>query len=197
MITQAGTSGVTNVAGLVYIAEFAPDTGETIDSIRTQYAPLPSTQYFVPVDPSENPPFLILRRDHFHEFACQDVEPRKAQVLAAVEGLVSATVFTAPIKGYPACRRFPTWYQNSNDDRMIQPAAQKMMANRAAPPNHIISIKASHASMLSHPEELAEFIAKAADHSGFDAAAILTMDPGPHDNTATPCICMCAVSMPH
>jgi hypothetical protein len=48
---------------------------------------------------------------------------------------------------------------------MIQPAAQKMMANRAAPPDHIISIKASHAPMLSHAEELAKFIAQAAHHS--------------------------------
>lgn len=165
VVTQAATSGVTNVAGLVYIAAFAPDTGETIDSIRTQYPPLPSAQYFVPVDPSENPPFLILRRDHFHEFACQDVEPKIAKALAAVEGPTSATVLTTPIQGCPAWRRFPTWYQISSDDRMIQPAAQKMMANRAAPPDHIISIKASHASILSHPEELAEFIAKAAHHS--------------------------------
>jgi pimeloyl-ACP methyl ester carboxylesterase len=48
---------------------------------------------------------------------------------------------------------------------MIQPAAQKMMATRAAPPNHIIFIKASHAPMLSHPEELAKFIEQAAHHS--------------------------------
>jgi pimeloyl-ACP methyl ester carboxylesterase len=109
VITQAATAGVPNVAGLVYVAAFALDTGETIDSIRTQYPPLPSAQYFVPVDPSEDPPFLILQRDRFHEFACQDVEPRKAKVLAAVEGPLSATVLTAPIRGCPAWRRFPTW----------------------------------------------------------------------------------------
>lgn len=165
VITQAASSGVTNVSSLVYVAAFAPDTGETIDSIRTQYPPLPSAQYFVPVDSSENPPFLILQRDHFHEFACQDVELRKAKVLAAAEGPISATVLTAPIQGLPGWRQFPTWYQISSDDRMIQPAAQKMMANRAAPPDHIISIKASHASMLSHPKELARFIEQAAHHS--------------------------------
>jgi pimeloyl-ACP methyl ester carboxylesterase len=164
VITQA-TSGAPNVAGLVYVAAFAPDTGETIDSIRTQYPPLPSAQYFVPVDPSENPPFLILQRDHFHQFFCQDVEPRKAKALAAAEGPTSATVFTAPIQGTPAWRQSPAWYQISSEDRMIQPAAQKMMANRAAPPDHIISIKASHAPMLSHADELAEFIAQAAHHS--------------------------------
>jgi pimeloyl-ACP methyl ester carboxylesterase len=164
VITQA-TSGAPNVAGLVYVAAFAPDTGETIDSIRTQYPPLPSAQYFVPVDPNENPPFLILQRDHFHQFICQDVEPRKARVLAAAEGPISATVLTAPIQGLPGWRQFPTWYQISSDDRMIQPAAQKMMANRAAPPDHIISIKASHAPMLSHPKELAKFIEQAAHHS--------------------------------
>jgi pimeloyl-ACP methyl ester carboxylesterase len=112
VITQA-TSGAADVAGLVYVAAFAPDTGETIDSIRTQYPPLPSAQYFVPVDPSESPPFLIMQRDHVHQFFCQDVEPRKAQALAATEGPTSATVFTAPIQGSPAWRQFPTWYQIS------------------------------------------------------------------------------------
>jgi pimeloyl-ACP methyl ester carboxylesterase len=164
VITQA-TTGVPNVASLVYVAAFAPDTGETIDSIRTQYPPLPSAQYFVPVDPSETPPFLIVQRDRFHQFFCQDVEPRKAKVLAAAEGATSATVLAAPIQGPPAWRKLPTWYQISSDDRMIQPAAQKMMANRAAQPNHIISIKASHASMVSHPDELAKFIEQAAHHS--------------------------------
>jgi pimeloyl-ACP methyl ester carboxylesterase len=158
VITQA-TSGAPNVAGLVYVAAFAPDTGETIGSIWT---PPP---YIIPVDPSEKPPFLIVQRDHFHQLICQDVEPRKANALAAAEGPTSATVATAPIQGSPAWRQFPTWYQISSDDRMIQPAAQKMMANRAAPPDHIISIKASHAPMLSHTDELAKFIEQAAHHS--------------------------------
>jgi pimeloyl-ACP methyl ester carboxylesterase len=164
VITQA-TSGAPNVSGLVYVAAFAPDRGETIDSIRMQYPPLPSAQYFIPVDPSENPPFLVLQRDHFHQFFCQDVEPRRAQALAAAEGPTSATVFTASIQGPPAWRQLPAWYQISSDDRMIQPAAQEMMANRAAPPDHIISIKASHAAMLSHAEELAKFIEQAARHA--------------------------------
>ena len=164
MITQA-TSAAPNVASLVYIAAFAPDTGETIDSIRTQYPPLPSAQYFVPVDPSVTPPFLILQRDHFPQFVCQDVEPRRAKVLAAAEGPISATIVSAPIQGPPGWRQFLTWYQISSDDRMIQPAAQKMMANRAASPDHIISTKASHAPMLSHPKELAKFIEQAAHHS--------------------------------
>ena len=60
MITQAA-AGATNVASLVYIAAFAPDTGESIESILTQYPPLPSAQFLVPIDPHENPPFLILQ----------------------------------------------------------------------------------------------------------------------------------------
>jgi pimeloyl-ACP methyl ester carboxylesterase len=164
VITQAAWKA-RNVASLVYIAAFAPDTGETIDSIKTQYPPLPSMQYFVPVDPNVTPPFLILQRDHFHQFVCQDIDPKKAKALAAAEVPISATVITAPIQGPPGWRKFPTWYQISSNDRMIQPAAQKMMANRAAPSDHIISIEASHASMLSHPKELAKFIEQAAYHS--------------------------------
>jgi pimeloyl-ACP methyl ester carboxylesterase len=61
VITQA-TSAAANVVGLVYVIAFVPDTRETIDSIRTQYPPLPSAQYFAPVDPSETPRFLIAAR---------------------------------------------------------------------------------------------------------------------------------------
>jgi hypothetical protein len=56
----------------------------------------------------------------------------------------------------------------SRDDEILHPDAQKMMANRAAPPHHIISIKSSHASMLSHSKQVAGFIKQAT----YDSAAM-------------------------
>lgn len=109
VITQA-TSAAANVVGLVYVIAFAPDTRETIDSIRTQYPPLPSAQYFAPVDPARLRGSL-LQRDLLQQFFCQDVEPRKAKAVAAAEGSPSATVFAAPIQGPPAWRQIPAWYQ--------------------------------------------------------------------------------------
>ena len=166
VITQA-VSAAANVAGLVYIAAVAPDVGETIASIFAQY-PLPSAQYMVPVDPTETPPFLILQRDKVHRFFCPDVELSKARTLAAAEVPTSATFLAAQIQGSPAWQQFPTWYQISRDDEILHPDAQKMMANRAASSGHIISIKSSHASMLSHPKEVASFIEQAA----YDSAAM-------------------------
>lgn len=160
VITQA-TSKAANIASLIYIAAFAPDTGESIDSIRAQYPPLPSERFLVPVDPTESPPFLILQRDKYHQFACQDVSQQTADVLAAAEGPTSATILAEQIRGCPAWQQFPTWYQISSDDRMIQPAAQKVMAARATKSDHIISIAASHCSIVSHPEKVTAFIEQA------------------------------------
>jgi len=164
VITQA-TSAATNVASLVYVAAVAPDTGESIESILAQYPPPPGARYVVPVDPNETPPFLIFQRDRFPQFFCQDVGPRKARALAAAQAPASATFLSAQIKGLPAWRQFPTWYQICSDDRVLEPTVQKMMANRAAPPDHIISIRASHFPMLSRPEKVAKFIEQAAHDS--------------------------------
>lgn len=166
VITQATSKATnivrTNIVSLVYIAAFAPDTGESINSIRAQYPPLPSERFLVPVDPTESPPFLILQRDKYHQFACQDVSQQTAGVLAAAEGPTSATILAEQIRGCPAWRQLPTWYQISSDDRMIQPAAQKVMAARATKSDHIISIPASHCSIVSHPEKVTAFIEQAA-----------------------------------
>jgi hypothetical protein len=84
----------------------------------------------------------------------------KGKALAAAERPISATVITAPIQGPPGWRKFPTWSQISSKDRMIQPAAQKMMANRAALSDHIISIEASHAPMLRTPRSWRSLLSK-------------------------------------
>lgn len=164
VITEAA-SEATNVAGLVYIAAYAPDAGENMDSILAQYPPSPSAQYIVPVDPKETPPFFIIQRDQYPQLVCQDIEPRKARALAAVQAPTSATSVAGKIEKLPAWRQFPTWYQISSDDRIIEPTVQKMMANRAAPPDHIISIRASHCPNLSHPEKVTKFIEQAAHDS--------------------------------
>jgi pimeloyl-ACP methyl ester carboxylesterase len=116
----------------------------------------------VPIDPHENPPFLILQRDKYHQFACQDVPQWTAAVLATAEGATSATIVSEPIYGPPAWRQFPTWYQISSDDRMIQPAAQEMMAARATKCDHTISIYTGHCSMVSYPQRVTTFIEQAA-----------------------------------
>ncbi len=142
VITQAA-SGATNIASLVYIAAVAPDTGETIASIFAQY-PLASAQYLVPVDPAETPPFLILQRDKVHQFFCPDVELKKARTLAATEVPTSATLLTAQIQGCPAWQQFPTRYQISQDDEILHPDAQKMMASEL--PNPAASFRLSPAT---------------------------------------------------
>lgn len=161
VVTQAA-AGATNVASLVYIAAIVPDTGESVRSLLTQYPRPPSAQYFVPVDPNETPPFFIFQRDQFPEFVCHDVEHSTARAQAAAQGPTSETCYTTPIEGVPAWRQFPTWYQICSDDRSLDPTVQKAIADRAASPDHIASIRASHYPLLSHPDKVTRFIEQAA-----------------------------------
>lgn len=85
--------------------------------------------------------------------------------MAATEKPSSATLTTAQLQGPPAWKRIPTWYLISGEDQFFDPTAQRQMAQRAAPPDRIDVINSSHASMWSHPEEVAQFIEKAAPQS--------------------------------
>jgi pimeloyl-ACP methyl ester carboxylesterase len=164
VITQAA-AGASNVVSLVYIAAIVPDTGDSVRSLLTHYPRPPSAQYFVPVDPNETPPFFIFQRDQFPQFVCQDVKPSTARAQAAAQGPTSETCYTTPLEGVPAWRQFPTWYQICTDDRSLDPTVQKAMANRITSPDRIVSIKASHYPLLSHPDKVTRFIEQAARHS--------------------------------
>ena len=161
VVTQA-VAGASNVASLVYVAAIVPDTGESVRSLLTQYPRPPSAQYFVPVDPNETPPFFIFQRDQFPQFFCHDVEPCTAKAQAAAQGPTSEICYTTPIEGVPAWRQFPTWYQICSDDRSLDPTVQKSIADRAASPDHITSIRASHCPLLSHPDKVTRFIEQVA-----------------------------------
>lgn len=162
LVATQAASGKDNVCGLVYVAALAVDRGETPASIAQKY-PTPAAQFFELVDPDENPPFLLLRRDKIPEFSCPDLFRRDAAVIAATAGPVSSTLLTAKINTEPAWRKVPTWYLMFSEDQILRPDGQRDMAERAAPPEHIDSVRASHLGMLSRPQQVARFIKRAAD----------------------------------
>jgi pimeloyl-ACP methyl ester carboxylesterase len=155
-VISGAAHGAANVISLVYIAAFAPDEGEALgQDIYGRYPPLPSGQYFQP-DATGN---LYIDRTHFHECFAHDVDRDQANVMAAAQKPIAASIFG--VKAGPAAwHNIPAWYQISEDDGMIPPDAQRWMADRIGAKT--ISLKSSHASLVSHPQEIAELIKQAA-----------------------------------
>jgi pimeloyl-ACP methyl ester carboxylesterase len=153
VITEAGTDP--RVAGLVYVAAFAPDAGESVASLIKDPAPgTPVPPILPPVDG-----YLLLDREMFAAAFAADLPAERAAFLAdaqvpwglgALNGVVSQ----------PAWRSKPSWYLVATDDRMIPPQAQRAMATRAGA--QVAEVAASHAVYVSRPEAVAELIAKAA-----------------------------------
>ena len=145
-----------NVAGLVYIAGFAPDKGESL-AILSSGAPIapPGAAAIRP----DKYGFLWIDRDMFAENFCGDVDPTEAFIMAATQKPLSVSCFEGQVTN-AGWKKLPCWYQVSLNDRMIPPQAEQFMAQRINA--RTISLPASHASLVSHPDEVAEFILEAA-----------------------------------
>jgi pimeloyl-ACP methyl ester carboxylesterase len=103
--------------------------------------------------------FIYLNPKIFRENFAQDVDPAEADIMAIAQKPFHQSDFVAK-SGPPAWKQLPTWYQISTADHMISPDVQRMFAQRMNATT--ISLPASHASYVSHPNEIAEFILNAA-----------------------------------
>jgi pimeloyl-ACP methyl ester carboxylesterase len=153
VITEAGNHD--NVVGLVYIAAFAPDAGESAGGLAARQPSASAANLFVDDDQ-----YLWIKQDKYHESFCQDLTPE--------EGLVMGVTQKAPLLGtfsnnvtVPAWKSKPVWYQISSEDRMLPPEIQQWMSARMNP-KKIITLKSSHASLASKPNEVASLIDEAA-----------------------------------
>ncbi len=153
VITQAGD--MPNVVGLVYIAAFAPDAGESPGGITQQHLP-----YAAPNLEPDSDGYLWLKSDKFHESFCQDLSPDEALVMAVTQKAPLASTFGDTITA-PAWNKKPSWYQISSEDRMIAPENQQRMADRLNA-RKVITLTASHASLASKAGEVAALIDEAA-----------------------------------
>lgn len=153
VITQAGNHP--NVTGLVYIAAFAPDTGESPGGITQQRPPEAAAN----LEPDSDG-YLWIKPEKFHQSFCQDLSADEALVMAVTQKAPLAGTFGDPITS-AAWAQKPSWYQISGDDRMIHPENQKMMSVRLNA-RKIVTLAASHASLASRPAEVAALIHEAA-----------------------------------
>lgn len=159
IITQAGNEP--NVMGLVYIAAYAPDSGETISDLKSRFASAPGAAHVHPDDQG----YLWMDREAYPEFFAGDVDLAEARVMAATQ--MPWKVSQSRISN-PAWRTHPAWYQISEQDKMINPELQHFMAERIGAKT--ISLAASHASAVSHPVAIEELIVDAAGSPAFKSA---------------------------
>src|SRR5262249_46801290 len=144
VITEAG--GLPNVVGLVYVAAFAPDAGESLAAIgdwRPSEAPVAGS---VAVDSHG---YARIKQDAFRGRFCQDLPVDEALVMAVTQKAPLASTFGDTLSD-PAWKKKPTWYQVSMGDRMIHPDTERRMAARMNP-RRTIELAASHASLASQP----------------------------------------------
>lgn len=153
VISEAGNQP--NVTGLVYIAAFAPDAGESPGGITEQHPPVAA-----PNLAPDSDGYLWLRADKFHESFCQDLDADDALVMAVTQKAPLASTFADQVSD-PAWRHKPSWYQLSTQDRMIAPANQERMSARMQP-RKVLKLDASHASLASRAQEVATLIDEAA-----------------------------------
>ncbi len=153
VITEAGTHP--NVAALVYVAAFAPDKGESVNSL---IAGFPAGGPQPPILPPRDG-FLFLDRDKFHASFAADLPAGQAAFMAdsQVPWGVDAT---AQAITSPAWRTKPSWYLLTTEDHMIPPSAQRAMSERAGA--SVTEARGSHAIYVSQPAAVAALIHQAA-----------------------------------
>jgi pimeloyl-ACP methyl ester carboxylesterase len=141
-----------NVTGLVYVSAFAPDEGES----AVNFVPVESLPPGLLVFDSGG--FAYLNPEMFPQAFAQDVNTTEAETLAVVQKPAHQSLFTEP-SGPPAWKQLPTWFEVSEGDHIIPPDAQRMFAQRMNATT--ISLNSSHASPVSHPDEIAQLILNA------------------------------------
>ena len=157
VITEAGTDP--RVVGLVYIAAFAPDAGESVASLIKD--PVPGAPVPPILPPTDG--FLLLDRARFAASFAGDVDPDRAAFMADSQLPWGVDALNGAVTE-PAWKTRKSWYLVTKDDRMIPPAAQRFMAGRAGA--EIVEVTGSHSVFESHPEAVAQLIAKAAVAEG-------------------------------
>jgi pimeloyl-ACP methyl ester carboxylesterase len=148
VMTEAGTDP--NVAGLVYIASFAPDAGESVNSL---IANPPPDAPVAPLAPQGD--FLFLDREKFPAAFAADVDPEHAAFMAASQVPWGVAALGGEVTE-PAWRSRPSWWLIATDDLIIPPDAQRFMSQRAGAT--VVEVPGNHAIYVSNPTAVAELV---------------------------------------
>ena len=155
IMTALGTDAP-NVVGLVYIAAFGLDEGESIGALLAA-GPPPAAIAHLDIDEQG---FAWLPEDDFVDHFAADVDPVKAKVLSAVQQPLAGSALQE-VMGVPAWKSLPSWYLIADDDQAIPPDAERQFAARMGATT--FEVPTNHLAMVSHPNDVLKLIEAAAD----------------------------------
>jgi pimeloyl-ACP methyl ester carboxylesterase len=160
VITQASAT-LDNVSGLVYLAAFGLDEGESLQTVQEPFPPtlLGANITFTSYDAVGAPggPDVYIGKD-FKATFCADLSDEQAEVMEATQRALSAAAYTEPA-ATPGWKTKSSWFLVSDNDHAISPDAERFMADRMGAKTE--SIDASHVAFISQPEKVAAFILSA------------------------------------
>jgi pimeloyl-ACP methyl ester carboxylesterase len=149
-----------SAAGLVYIAAFGLDQGESLGALLSQGPVTPALAHTF----TDKQGFIWLSEEDFVGHFAADVDPAKARVMFAVQQALAGSAFT-DVMGEPAWKSLPSWYLVATNDEAIPPDAERQFASRMGAVT--VEVPSSHVAMVSHPGEVTELIKTAArDYAG-------------------------------
>ena len=154
IITALGDD-VQNVVGLVYIAAFGLDEGESLVGLLSKGPVMPA---FAHLSTDARGYSWLSENDFVNHFAA-DVDPARARLLFAVQQPLASSAFT-DVMGTPAWKSLPSWYLVAQNDRVVPPDMERQFATRMGATT--VEIPSSHLAMVSHPTEVAALTAAAA-----------------------------------
>lgn len=158
ILTALG-SDAPNVVGLVYVAAFAIDEGESLGALLAQGPVTPALAHLF----TDSRGFGWLSEDDFVDHFAADVESSRAHVLYAVQQPLASSAFT-DVMGVPAWKSLPSSYLVAQNDKAIPPDAERQFAERMGATT--VEVPSSHVAMVSHPQEVSDLIEKAAETVG-------------------------------
>jgi pimeloyl-ACP methyl ester carboxylesterase len=162
VITEAGNNP--KVVGLVYVAAFAPEEGETLGGMAAQYPTPPAYSEFRQIEDG----YLMLTEKGVRECFAQDLTPAEKGLVYAVQGATQGAILATPITK-AAWHAKPSWFVIASNDRTIAPEQEISTAKRMGAKT--LTVASSHVPMLSQPDKVAAFIIEAAASIIVSAAA--------------------------
>ncbi|TDO44643.1 pimeloyl-ACP methyl ester carboxylesterase [Kribbella sp. VKM Ac-2527] len=162
-VINAATLGLDNVAGLVHVAAFIPDAGESLASISANF---PATPFGDAIRPSLYPladgteaPEVRLDPAAYPEVFAADLPAEVTRVLAVAQRPIAVAGLEEKLAVEPGWKKLPSWTLVATQDNAIHPEAQRFMAERAG--GTIVEVEGSHSVAVSHPDAVADLILKA------------------------------------
>jgi pimeloyl-ACP methyl ester carboxylesterase len=162
VITEAGNNP--KVVGMVYVAAFAPEEGETLGGMASKYPTPPAYSEFRQVDDG----YLVLTEKGVRESFAQDLSPAEQSLVFAVQGATQGAILATPVKK-AAWHTKPSWFVIASNDRTIAPEQEMSTAKRMGAKT--LTLATSHLAMLAQPDKVADFVIEAAASLDASAAA--------------------------